>query len=81
MSTLPGTSDAQFLYPCLKSCALYRESSGGICGAAQDPVRIIGKAESQDSEFQKEYLKLIDEEPTSVMPITDCVKTQSEPFD
>jgi hypothetical protein len=68
MSTLPGTSDAQFLYPCLKSCALYRESSGGTCGSADDPVRILGESESQDPEFQKEYLKLIGEEPTSVMP-------------
>jgi hypothetical protein len=39
------------------------------------------KGDSQDPEFQKKYLKLIDEEPTPVMPITDCVKTQSEPFD
>jgi hypothetical protein len=68
MSTLPGTSDAQFFCPCLKNCALYPESSGGTCGVADDAVRILGKVESQDPEFQKVYLKLIDEEPTRVMP-------------
>ncbi len=26
MSTLPRTSDAQFFYPCLKSCALHRDT-------------------------------------------------------
>jgi len=31
-------------------------------------VRILGKRESKDPEFQKEYLKLVGEEPTSVMP-------------
>jgi hypothetical protein len=31
---------------------------------ADDPSRILGKAESQDPEFQKEYQKLIGEEPT-----------------
>jgi ferredoxin-fold anticodon binding domain-containing protein len=35
---------------------------------ADDPVRILGKGESQDQKFQKQYLKLIDEEPTRVMP-------------
>jgi hypothetical protein len=40
----------------LKSCALHRESSGGTCGAADDTVRILGKNESQDPEFEKEYL-------------------------
>jgi len=48
----------------LKSCALHPDSSGGTCGAADDPVRILGKRESKDPEFQKEYLKLIGEEPT-----------------
>jgi hypothetical protein len=37
MSTLPERNDAQFFYPCLKSCALHRESSGGTCVAA-DPA-------------------------------------------
>jgi Cation transporting ATPase, C-terminus len=36
--------------------------------AAADPVRILGESESQDSEFQKKYLKLVGEEPTPVMP-------------
>jgi hypothetical protein len=42
--------------------------SNATCGAANDPVRILGKGESQDPEFQKEYLKLVDEESTSVKP-------------
>ena len=29
---------------------------------------IVGKRESKDPEFQKEYLKLVDEEPTAVIP-------------
>jgi hypothetical protein len=37
-------------------------------GSTDHPVRILGKGESQDPEFQKEYLNLVDEEPTSVMP-------------
>ena len=55
-------------------CALHPQSSGGIRGSANDSVRILGKVESQDPKFQKKYLKLIDEEPTLVMPITNCVK-------
>ena len=31
-------------------------------------LRIVGKRESKDPEFQKGYLKPIDEEPTGVMP-------------
>jgi hypothetical protein len=31
---------------------------------ADNPVRILGKRESKDPEFQKGYLKPIDEEPT-----------------
>src|SRR6266576_240009 len=31
-------------------------------------LRIVGKRESKDPEFQKEYLKLVDEEPTAVIP-------------
>jgi hypothetical protein len=68
MSTLARTSNARFFNPCLKSCALYPESSGGTCGSADDSVRILGRGESQDPEFQKESLKLVDEKPTSVMP-------------
>ena len=60
MSTLPGTSDAQFFYQCLESCALHPQSSGGIRGSANDSVRILGKVESQDPKFQKKYLKLIE---------------------
>ena len=47
---------------------LHPESSGGACGSADDSVRILGKRASKDPEFQKEYLKLVGEEPTSVMP-------------
>jgi hypothetical protein len=54
-------------YPCLKSCALHRESSAGNC-KADDLVRILAKGESQDPQFQKEYLKLIHKESTPVMP-------------
>ena len=28
---------------------------GGTCGAADDRIHILGKAESQDPEFEKEY--------------------------
>ena len=51
----------------MKSCALHRESSGDTYGFVDDSVRILGKRESQDPEFPKEYLKLVGEEPTSVM--------------
>jgi hypothetical protein len=36
-----------------KSRALHPEPSVGTCGAADDSVRILGKVESQDPEFQK----------------------------
>jgi hypothetical protein len=36
--------------------------------AAEDSVHILGNGGSQDPEFQKEYLKLVDEEPTPGMP-------------
>jgi hypothetical protein len=58
MSTLAGTSDAQ--------CE--PESSGDTCEATDDPVRTLGKG-SQDPEFQKEYPKLIGEDPIPVMPM------------
>jgi hypothetical protein len=35
--------------------------------ARRYPVRILGKRVSKDPEFQKEYLKLVDEKLTSVM--------------
>ena len=60
------TSDAGF-YPCLKSCALHPKSTDGICDSADDPVRIVGKKEIR-IQFQKEYLKVVSEEPTAVMP-------------
>ena len=50
---LAAVSNAQFFYPCLKSCALHPESSGGTCGAADDRVRILGKWKSKNPEFQK----------------------------
>ena len=65
---LAAVSNAQFLYPYLKSCALHRKSSTGTCGTVDDSVRILGKRESQDPELPKECLKLVGEEPTSVMP-------------
>ena len=52
----------------MESCALHPDSSGGTCGSGDDSVRILGKRESKDPEFQKGYLKPIDEEPTRVMP-------------
>ena len=61
MSTLPERNDAQFFYPCLKSCALHRESSGGTCVAADDSVCILGKRESK-------------EEPISFMPMEKLVR-------
>jgi hypothetical protein len=36
--------------------------------STDDPVRLLGNGESQDPEFQKEYLKLVGEESTPVMP-------------
>src|SRR5439155_27144347 len=56
MSTLPGTSDAQSFHQRAKSCAPHSASSGGTRGVADGPVRILGKGENQDAEFQKEYL-------------------------
>ena len=55
---------------------------GGTCGSADDSVRILGKEESQDLEFQKEYLKLVDEEPISVMPneMENLVREDAAPF-
>jgi hypothetical protein len=50
--------------PSVKSCT---ESSGDTCEADDDPVRTLGKG-SQDPEFQKEYPKLIGEDPIRVMP-------------
>jgi hypothetical protein len=47
----------------LKSCALHRKSSGGACRTGDD-----SEAESQDPEFQKEYLNIIHKESTPVMP-------------
>jgi hypothetical protein len=47
MSTLPGTRNAQFFYPCFKSCALNPESSGETRGSADDPVRESGSAVSE----------------------------------
>ncbi len=69
MSTFPGTSDAQFFCPYLKSCALHRKSSDGTCGSADDSVRILGKRESK-------------EEPISFMPdeMENLVKETSARF-
>jgi len=64
-------------YPCLKSCALHPELIDGTCGSGDDSVRIVGKWKSKELEFQKEYLKLVDEEPTSVMP-NEMEKTRRE---
>jgi hypothetical protein len=50
-----------------KSCTLHRKSTGASV-AAEDSVHILGNGGSQDPEFQKEYLKLVDEEPTPGMP-------------
>jgi hypothetical protein len=49
----------------VKSCTRVEP---GTRGSADNPVRILGKRQSQDPEFQKEYLKLVGEEPTSVVP-------------
>jgi hypothetical protein len=49
----------------VKSCTRVEP---GTRGSADNPVRILGKRESQDPEFQKGYLKLIDKESTRVMP-------------
>ena len=48
------SSDEQcpVFYPCLKSCALYPESSDGACGSADDSVRIVGNWKSKELEFQ-----------------------------
>ena len=68
MSTLFGKSDGQFFILCLKSCAFNPESSRGTCGSVDDSGRIVGKIESKKLEFQKEDLKLVGAESTSVMP-------------
>ena len=64
-------------YPCLKSCALHPESSGGTRGSADDLVPTLGKGES-GSGVPEEYLKLVDEDPTWVMP--NEVKNSSPSF-
>jgi hypothetical protein len=51
--SLSETSDTQFSIRAEELCA---------------SLRIVGKRESKDPEFQKEYLKLVDEEPTAVIP-------------
>jgi hypothetical protein len=56
---------AQFFYPCLKSCTGVEQWH---LWAADDSVRILGKRESKDPEFQKEYLNLVGEGPASVTP-------------
>ena len=56
------------LSPGVKSCALHPESSGGTCGTVDQPVRILGKCESKDPEFQKKYLKLRRKETISIVP-------------
>jgi hypothetical protein len=49
-------------------------------GTAEPPVIqfVSLESESQDPEFQKEYLKLVGEEPTSVLP-NDMEKLVREP--
>jgi hypothetical protein len=60
-------TDAQFFYRLEELCASSR-FEGCTREGADNPVRILGKRESNDPEFQKGYLKPIDEEPTGVMP-------------
>ena len=40
------TSDAQFFYPCVKSCALHPESSSGTCGPPITQFVFLGRRES-----------------------------------
>ena len=49
------SSDEQcpVFYPCLKSRALHPESSVGTCGAADDPIRILGKVRVRIRSFRK----------------------------
>jgi hypothetical protein len=56
-----------FFYRLEELCAPSR-FEGCTREGADNPVRILGKRESKDPEFQKGYLKPIDEEPTGVMP-------------
>ena len=68
MSTVARTSRRPIFFVVLKNCALHPDSRAAPVKGADNPVRILGKRESKDPEFQKGYLKPIDEEPTGVMP-------------
>jgi hypothetical protein len=58
MSTLARTSNAQFFYACLKSWRFIPSRAVGLVGPPM--IQFISlKSESQDPEFQKEYLKLV----------------------
>jgi hypothetical protein len=72
---LPGTSDAWSFHQGVKSC-----TRADPCHAetVDDLVRIVGKWERKELEFQNEYLKLVGEEPTSVVP--DEMEKPSENF-
>jgi hypothetical protein len=52
----------------LKNCALHPDSRAAPVKAPIIQFASLGKRGSKDTEFQKGYLKPIDEEPTGVMP-------------
>jgi len=56
------TSNGQSFHQRVKSCNRVERRH-----SADDTVRVLGADERQDPEFQKEYLKLVGEEPTSVV--------------
>jgi hypothetical protein len=58
-------SNAQSFHQGVKSCTQVERRH---LWAAGDPVRILGAGESQDPELQKEYLKLVGEKPTPLVP-------------
>ena len=54
-------------YPCLKSCAHRRKSSGGTCGPLTIQFISLEKDNVRIRSSEK-ILKFVGEEPTSVMP-------------
>jgi hypothetical protein len=65
MSTLARTNDAPIFFS--KRCTLHRKSSGGICGPPMMQFVSLEKGKAKSWSFRKN-LKLIDEEPTWVLP-------------
>src|SRR6185369_11157330 len=56
MSSLPGTSDAQF-FPCSRSRTRHPKSNGDTCGSADDLVRTV-EMEKQNAGVSERLFKV-----------------------